>query len=199
MHNPERTVSLVQDVAKCLEKIAVGPQHTPALYATFLRALVDAKPKPSDSSSSPPGLYSATSTHAESQSWTSPPIAWLSSDSFSTFQNAIPETLYFDPSVFDSSGAMGAPDLSNVLLDGFAAPNTPKQAGKELPNFQMPTDRMATDGEFSSLMMPAPQASTGSNVFPGESSDMNMFSMDSILSPGFWDNILIPGNSRLRW
>jgi len=44
MHNPERTVALVKDVAESLDKIAVGPQHTPALYATFLRALIDARP-----------------------------------------------------------------------------------------------------------------------------------------------------------
>lgn len=39
----QKTLALVQDVADLLERVATGPLHTPALYSTFLRALISAK------------------------------------------------------------------------------------------------------------------------------------------------------------
>lgn len=43
MENEQKTIDLIKDVASLLERAAVGPLHTPALYATFLKALISAK------------------------------------------------------------------------------------------------------------------------------------------------------------
>jgi len=43
MDNEQTVLSLVQDVADTLEKIAANPTHTPALYSSFLRAVLSAK------------------------------------------------------------------------------------------------------------------------------------------------------------
>jgi len=44
-------MALVEDIATLLGEVAVGPQHTPALYSVFIKALITAKPMPSRSGS----------------------------------------------------------------------------------------------------------------------------------------------------
>lgn len=46
LEREKNTLALVNDVADLLENIAAGPLHTPALYSTFLRALVSTKLNP---------------------------------------------------------------------------------------------------------------------------------------------------------
>lgn len=46
LDHESKIIGLVTDVADALEKAAVGPLHTPALYSVFLRALVSAKTEP---------------------------------------------------------------------------------------------------------------------------------------------------------
>ncbi|GAB1520053.1 hypothetical protein RhiTH_003126 [Rhizoctonia solani] len=43
LDNEKKTLQIVNDVADVLEQIAANPYHTPALYSTFLRALIAAK------------------------------------------------------------------------------------------------------------------------------------------------------------
>ncbi|KAF8607837.1 hypothetical protein BDV93DRAFT_467449, partial [Ceratobasidium sp. AG-I] len=43
LDNERKTIAIVQDIANVLEGIAANPYHTPALYSTFLRALITAK------------------------------------------------------------------------------------------------------------------------------------------------------------
>lgn len=43
LENEQKTISLIRDVADWLDKVAVGPLHTPALYSSFLRVLIAAK------------------------------------------------------------------------------------------------------------------------------------------------------------
>lgn len=180
MHNPERTVSLVKDVAECLDKIAVGPQHTPALYATFLRALIEARPKTTQTDSPP--FPAATLSSATANIITSDSI----------FQNAIPETLFLDPSFphnfFDSSHSQ---DLSEELLSGFTSSiDTPRPGRAFFSTSTVGEMGPIMDGSiFPPVPMPPPANPTTHEELA------NMLSMDSILSPSFWDNILIPGKS----
>ncbi|KAF8499925.1 hypothetical protein JB92DRAFT_2743342 [Gautieria morchelliformis] len=51
LDNEQKTISLIKDVADLLDRAAVSPLHTPALYSTLLRALISAK---IDSSSTTP-------------------------------------------------------------------------------------------------------------------------------------------------
>ncbi|KAM6500251.1 Fungal specific transcription factor domain containing protein [Amanita muscaria] len=48
--NEQGTHQIVQDVADTLEKSAANPQHTPALYSVFLRALISARLDPIEAS-----------------------------------------------------------------------------------------------------------------------------------------------------
>lgn len=43
LDSERKTIAIVQDIANVLEQIAANPYHTPALYSTFLRALITAK------------------------------------------------------------------------------------------------------------------------------------------------------------
>jgi hypothetical protein len=46
LENEQKTLSLVKDVADTLENIAANSHHTPALYSSFLRALITARSEP---------------------------------------------------------------------------------------------------------------------------------------------------------
>lgn len=52
MENERSTLEFVRSVADVLESIAANPTHTPALYSTFLRALISAKTENPSSSNS---------------------------------------------------------------------------------------------------------------------------------------------------
>jgi len=43
LDNEQRTISLIKDVADVLESISVNATHTPALYSTFIKALISAR------------------------------------------------------------------------------------------------------------------------------------------------------------
>ncbi|KAJ1308658.1 hypothetical protein OPQ81_004352 [Rhizoctonia solani] len=51
LDSEKKTLQLVNDIADVLEQIAANPYHTPALYSTFLRALIAAK---KESATAPP-------------------------------------------------------------------------------------------------------------------------------------------------
>lgn len=56
----------MQDVADLLEDIATGPLHTPALYSTFLRALIAAKLNPPAPTLSSPSMPRAPPADGDS-------------------------------------------------------------------------------------------------------------------------------------
>ncbi|CAE6523226.1 unnamed protein product [Rhizoctonia solani] len=59
LDNEKKTLQLVNDIADVFEQIAANPYHTPALYSTFLRALIAAK-KESVTAPPSPRLLAAT-------------------------------------------------------------------------------------------------------------------------------------------
>jgi len=245
LHNPERTVALVKDVAECLEKIAVGPQHTPALYATFLRALIAARPASAqESQPQAQGLDAlglgnggehdfifnmgnaeiggeaemstnnlrhfdfglglgldldpgaGTSTRKDSNAEAS---------ILSGYLNTMPETtLYQDPAfVFDPSQPTS--ELSDEIMAGFEPALVGPAHGSAHDNSfgnGVQTPRPTTQLFPASLGEMGPPTETFFSAIQAHSAaaargdlDANMISMDSILSPNFWDNILIPGFS----
>jgi hypothetical protein len=130
-------VQLVKDVADVLDSVAANQHHTPALYSTFLRALISAKGAPS-------GMHSA-GPHLSEQ-----------------------------PDSTDSSNGMNHNGFSGLM------PGNPTLAMDEF--------------HFDSEMGPVADMSTFPPTMAAHSSDsMGMLSMDSILSSGFWDNVLVPG------
>jgi len=156
MENEQRTVGLVTDIAALLGEVAVGSQHTPALYGAFLRALINVKAGPSRTATPPVPLYNPNvGQEGKDQSMQDPQFAGE------------------DPQSEDKRD-LGHPMLGidpSLQAQGF-------QAGEMGP---------AADLSIFPPTMMISHASEGENP--------TMLSMDSILSPSFWDSVLIPGFS----
>jgi hypothetical protein len=143
LDNADKTVALVRDVADVLERIAVNPQHTPALYSGFLRALIAAK-----ADSAPP-----------SRSELAQPPSDMTSETNGDLQSSLGGQL--------NSNGHGEPQF---MMDDF---------------------------HFASEMGPVADMSTFPPTMMASSpmDHSGMLSMDSMLSNGFWDSVLVPGYS----
>jgi hypothetical protein len=62
----QKTLSMVQEIADLLSSIAANPLHTPAMYSTFLRALISAKAESGSRATSPPPGSGAASVDSNS-------------------------------------------------------------------------------------------------------------------------------------
>lgn len=151
MDNEKSTFAIVRDVADSLERIAADPLHTPALYSTFLRALIVARVEGPTQPSSPP--HNGLKAHAH---------------------HALNGDDVHGHSQYHSHADFGSPNLLGSGLDS----STP------------------ADFQFNGEMGPVVDISTfPPTMAPTHSSDhaSGMLSMDSILSGGFWDSVLVPG------
>lgn len=156
MENEERSTSLVTDIASLLGNIAVGSQHTPALYGAFLKALISVKTNPSRSGSPSVNMNSQLSI-ANAKEATSQDLSLTTKDvvHMDELHDAGQPFLGYDSSLqmqnYRTVGEMGPVADLSTFPPMMAAP-------------------LSTEYESSAML-----------------------SMDSILSPGFWDNVLIPG------
>jgi hypothetical protein len=155
MENEQRTTNLVTDIATLLGDIAVGSQHTPALYGAFLKALINVKASTSRAASPAVNLFTQSSA-LEGKELVGQELPFSRELSQADENHDSSQMLNgLDPSLqvhrFQSIGEMGpVADLSI----------------------------------FPPTMMENQSAENESSA---------MLSMDSILSPSFWDNVLIPG------
>lgn len=157
------TFDIVKDVADLLERISADPLHTPALYSTFLRALIAARADgPSQvQPSSPQGELPLRSNARSGQPY----------DSHHPVNG---DDVHGHHSQFHSHTDFGSP---NILGGGLDA--TP-----------------SAEFQFNGEMGPVVDISTfPPTMAPIHSNDhaSGMLSMDSILSSGFWDSVLVPG------
>ncbi|KAK7040853.1 hypothetical protein VNI00_009449 [Paramarasmius palmivorus] len=144
-----KTISVVKDVAEALEKISVSPTHTPALYSTFIKALIAAKTE---------------AAHGNGEM-----NLHMSSDR-------------------DIQASINAEEMSALPFAGSTVDFSD-------PSFMM------NEFQMDSEMGPVADAST----FPPTMASPNMndmndgpgMTMDSILSSGFWDSVLVPGYNSL--
>uniref|UniRef100_A0A0W0FF45 Zn(2)-C6 fungal-type domain-containing protein n=1 Tax=Moniliophthora roreri TaxID=221103 RepID=A0A0W0FF45_MONRR len=150
IEDESKIISIVRDVAEVLEKISVSPSHTPALYSTFLQALISVK---TEANNGEMGLHLSTS----------------SSDR--DMQNNVNA---------EEIGAL--PFTGNSSVD-FNDPSF------MLNEFQMDSE-MGPVADMSTF--PPTMASPGNNDSPSMTDGPGM-TMDSILSSGFWDSVLVPG------
>lgn len=150
------TIALIRDVADLLENIAAGPLHTPALYSTFLKALISVQTDEPAGGQISPRLGSS----------------------------------YGKPT---NSGADGNGSLPN----GSHAQNGSDAQSGGLNLLGTGFDSILSPPEFNlnSEMGPAADISTfPPTMVPTTHDDVSaMLSMDSILSNGFWDSVLVPG------
>lgn len=143
----------MKDVADLLESIAAGPLHTPALYSTFIRALISVQTEGMSGQNSP--------------------------------------KLSHTPRKIDQHGGN--------ILNGEQPQNGNGDIHANLNLLNTGLDGAATPAEFhfNSEMGPVADIST----FPPTMAPISppddtsgMLSMDSILSNGFWDSVLVPGS-----
>ncbi|EGO21211.1 hypothetical protein SERLADRAFT_373019 [Serpula lacrymans var. lacrymans S7.9] len=152
LENDQKIFDLVKDVVSTFEGVAVNSHHTPALYSTFLRALISAR---TDGSSS----------RAESQA-----EAALSLEK-------------------DDPSMQGDPNHQM---------NHQNNQGTYSNSHAMNNALGINEFQFESEMGPVADITTfppTMAVMPNSEETMGMLSMDSILSTGFWDSVLVPGYS----
>ena len=152
LEDEQKTISLVNDVADLLENIAVGPLHTPALYSTFLRALISARVSGASRAGSP--VHSAANGSRK--------------------------------------------DEASENMSGSNAPGLTADASTRSPflGHHVETIPNPAEFQFNSEMGPVADISTfPPTMAPNNQQEdtSNMLSMDSILSTGFWDSVLVPG------
>lgn len=191
MESEQRTLALVNDVADTLESVAVNPSHTPALYSTFLRAVVAARKAGPSQPASPRSSAAQDSSLSQNQqprgNHSSPLDVQLASN---------PAAGVFGDEHQFGDGALGLkmfpPALSGT--NGGGAGATP---GRDLvwnPNGSTTTNgNVGPSGNNNGGELDLQAAMSFQLPNPPQGDDFSSLSMDNILSGGFWDNVLIPG------
>jgi len=182
----QKTVALVKDMADLLENIAANPFHTPALYSTFLRALLAARVDPSSRTGSPrPPLSGVSSTSNEP----SPAIDTPQRDHFPVFT--------------DNNGANGPPSQAEDGPLGLKMFAPMGDGAFSSSDFMMAGSASEMGGvldmsTFPPTMAPPQDPSQHAGGGGGGAGNIEQplgMSIDNIFSSGFWDSVLIPGYS----
>lgn len=214
MESEQRTLALVNDVANTLESVAINSSHTPALYSTFLRAVVTARtagpsqPPSPRVPSAPNSMDIATLAHAQLQQQQQKSGQGNSPLDMQLASN--PAAGVFGDEHQFGDGALGLkmfPPSGTAVLGG-GGHGSNGQGG-----ITGTTPASGTPG--GDLIWNPTASSGGANVHignghgeldlqaamsfqlpnPPQGDDFASLSMDNILSGGFWDNVLIPGPS----
>ncbi len=159
MDNEAKTLSLVNDIANLLGEIATSPQHTPALYSAFLKALMVAKGVGSQLASPRGSVMTPVHQYGESMDSERETVFSTSTDGESLQRSA--------HHVHDLAQGLDVSYFSDYNLTGEMGP------ASDISTF--PPTMASTPGPFVD--------------------DASILSMDSIVTPNFWDNLLIPGES----
>lgn len=206
MESEQRTLALVNDVANTLESVAINSSHTPALYSTFLRAVVTARtagPSPPSSPRSNPSQTPMDTASFAPQQQQGPQPSHNSP--LDTQLAANPAAGVFGDEHQFGDGALGLKMFppgggAGVLGETSGAPGPTGTPGGELmwnPNGAVPNGNVASNGNTNGngnggeLDLQAAMSFQLPN--PPQGDDFASMSMDNILSGGFWDNVLIPG------
>ncbi|PVG04452.1 hypothetical protein CPB86DRAFT_693451 [Serendipita vermifera] len=187
--NESKILDLVGDMAEAMQSVAVNKTHTPHLYSVFLRALLASKME----TSRPP------SPNPNAAATNNGPV--LSAN---------------DPSVAGAGTAGG--------LNGFAYPSAESPTRNPFANHHHSNNGSVSDmfglemykslgenyGEAGTFVNPFDMGATGvgfgvdtmqhssSSAFDATMAGMDTgapMSLDSLLSSGFWDSMLVPGFS----
>ncbi|KAG6867610.1 hypothetical protein C0993_000551 [Termitomyces sp. T159_Od127] len=182
LDDEQRTLSLVADVADTLESCAANALHTPALYAHFLRALINAK------SSGAAAAAAEGDAQAQAQGLEPPAFPQDPAGSSSSAAGA------GAPATADGAGTT-SPTTANAVanaiysvfgLDSGSGSGSGIGAGGGYAlnpfGFESEMGPVADMSTFPPTMAPNP---------PEES--MASLTMDNILGSGFWDSVIVPG------
>ncbi|KAG6873782.1 hypothetical protein C0995_011007 [Termitomyces sp. Mi166 len=168
LDDEQRTLTLVADVAHTLENCAANPLHTPALYAHFLRALINAK---SSSINTTTTATTENDMNTDAQS--------LDAQTFSTQQQQQEDTPANPADPAGTTSPTTANAVANAIYSVFGL-----EPGYSLNPFGFESEMgpVADVSTFPPTMAPNP---------PGD--NMASLTMDNILGSGFWDSVIVPG------
>ena len=161
----QKTLSLVKDVADTLDGIAVNGQHTPALYSSFIRALVNAKMEANQSQMNNDGGLQG------------------GMDGAANTNEAAANNNMQDPAQMSSSGSyqQQVPNGYGQHLSSYL-PEPSYLLGSEYQFGESEMGPVADMSTFPPTMAPLPSNET-----------MGGTTVDNILTTGFWDSFLVPG------
>ncbi|KIK62893.1 hypothetical protein GYMLUDRAFT_41756 [Collybiopsis luxurians FD-317 M1] len=153
LDDEQKTVSLIKDVADTLENISVNAAHTPALYSTFIKALISARLERSSTDDTDPSQLSdpASGTNGGSQA---------NGDATASTAVSVPQIHFQDVDIhpfseFGFEGEMG-PVMDMSTFPPTMAPNTMEEAATG-----MTMDSIFSGNFWDSVLVP------GYNSFDG--------------------------------
>lgn len=150
MENEPKTVAMVKDIADLLESIAADGLHTPALYSTFLRALISAKTDPPKAAS--PDFPPIVNGDAPSVSATDQTSGFEADPSLGLkiFETSADPT--FSPAIdFQLTSEMGPVADMSTFPPTMAAPQA---IGDESHGLGMSMDNILSTGFWDSMLVP---------------------------------------------
>ncbi|KAF7311220.1 hypothetical protein MKEN_01023500 [Mycena kentingensis (nom. inval.)] len=123
LDHEKETIALVKDVADVLENVAVNPQHTPALYSKFLKALISARLDPA-AESKPGSRESPQPQFAQpAPQSSSPEFSFAAPNEFQLEgeMGPVADMSVFPPTMAPtpSDETLGALTMDNILSNGF--------------------------------------------------------------------------------
>jgi hypothetical protein len=206
LDDEKKTIDLVRDAVDMLERVAVNPHHTPALYSYFLRAVISAKVDGliehqggvAPEKTMGEGLTSAQMTVTSSSTSSDRNTAMVSSGT--TMGDMGPPVDGSSSGFLMSPSAPPPPSSSHHhhhqqqgpgALNGHMQNNVPMAHAMAMPlnEFQFNSEM----GPIMDMSTFPPTIATMAATGEDQHGQQNMISMDSILSTGFWDSMLVPG------
>lgn len=131
IQNEQKNIDLVKDIATVLSDIAINSHHTPALYSTFLRALISARTdtpqhlQPQQQQQSQPPTEEAVSDEAVGQNdmglfgSTVPPNG-VNDFHFTSEMGPVADMTTFPPTTLPlPDDGMGMLSMENIFSNGF--------------------------------------------------------------------------------
>ncbi|KAJ7193876.1 fungal-specific transcription factor domain-containing protein [Mycena pura] len=133
LEHEQETIALVKDVADVLEAIAANPQHTPALYSKFIKALISARletpaqSKPASRGSArtppppPPQEVPQLSSPAMAFNQDKGPVFTLNEFQLDGEMGPVADMSTFPPAMAPAptEDSLGALTMDNILSNGF--------------------------------------------------------------------------------
>ena len=164
-----KILALVADIAETFDKVAVNKYHTPHLYSVFLRALLASKLDHSQPGS--PRLAGSKGSNAGPVIAPNDPSMVMNGSAYSSTLESPSRTS------FTNTSDMFGLEMYRSLGENYG----------DMSNYVNPFD------------MSSAQAADAAQPVNGEAptgNDPNApMSLDSFLSSGFWDSMLVPGAS----
>ena len=181
-HDEQKTIQLVKDVVEVLETIAANPTHTPALYSSFLRALISAKTDPQPQADEMMGSPSAEPPESSNVSSNG---EMGGQQVQQQQQQQHPQHQHQQQASISSSSSSTSAHVGNPYGSGGSSGGYLNGLGGDLAlgEFQL-------DGEMGPV---ADMSTFPPTMSSHEDVNVGMLSMDNILSSGFWDSVLMPG------